>query len=333
MKRVLFILLLLLSYVNVHGQSNFVYEEELRIDKIPESDHFFGKVGGLSLDKNGNIFLTENAIGHIVIISKDGSLKHLISRKGNGPGEFQRVNSMLLDDNQLYAFDDQLSKIIVFDYENGELLKEKKLESQFQFPGGFYKYGSNFLFIGYLISNEDYSLFHIFDEEFEYQSSEGELVTAGQMPGFMARAKHQILQADIDINKTGMYLLMAAPYMLAKYDDQLNQKWVIKDEVIPEPWVEYIKISADRYSVRQYPMTNSVHSISDTQLLIQWFNSEEKKSWLDIRNKEDGSLSKRMEFTFDEVIHDLEMIAQNEGYLVTLDRSDYSIRRYRWYLE
>lgn len=332
MKRVLFIFLFLLSYLTAYSQNNFVYEEELRIEKIPESDEYFGNVGGLSIDKNGDIYFTENAIGHIAMISKDGSLKNLISRKGNGPGEFQRVSNMLLDENVLYVFDDQLSKIMTFDYKSGRLLEEIKLTSQFQFPNGFYKYDSNFLFIGYLLRSDDFSLFHIFDSEFKYQRSSGELVTNDEMPGFMARAKHQFLQADIDIDDSGMFLLLASPYILARYDNQLNQQWVIKDEIIPEPWVEHIEISSERYRVRQYPMTSSIHSLSDTKLIIQWFNFEEKKSWIDIRNKEDGALLKRMEFNFNEVIHDLEMVTPNEGHLVTLDRTDYSIRRYSWNL-
>jgi hypothetical protein len=334
MKNILFVFsVFVFGGISAYGQNSFTYEEELRIEKIPEYDQYFGDIGGLIIDEYGNIFFAENSFGRIFMISRDGSLKNSFSEKGRGPGEFQRVNNLLKAGTQLYVFDHSQSKMMEFDYEDGNLLKEVNLEQRFEFPNGFYKIHDNFLIIGHNPGREDFSLFHLFDKDFNYQSSGGELVSEHEMPDFMVRAKHQFLQGEVALFDTGMFLLLAAPYLLARYDDQMNKLWVIREEVIPEPWIDHIEITSDRYRVERYPMASSIYSISDSELLIQWFNFEKEKSRLDIRKKEDGALSERFEFNFDEIIHDLVRVDQQSGFFVTFDRTDYSIRTYTWSLD
>ena len=112
--------------------SHLRLEEEIRIDfeKEEYSDLGLKEPDIVEADSRGDIFVVEKSPDSEYFIYKfnpDGHFITKFGRKGQGPGEVQRIWNLLLDKNdRLIITDPNVNKAVEFDAE-GRLVKETKL--------------------------------------------------------------------------------------------------------------------------------------------------------------------------------------------------------------
>jgi hypothetical protein len=66
-------------------------EADMRIGSVDDPEAGFSRVAGVDVDGDGQIYVFEAADMQIRVYGPDGRLLRRIGRRGEGPGEFQRV--------------------------------------------------------------------------------------------------------------------------------------------------------------------------------------------------------------------------------------------------
>jgi hypothetical protein len=78
-------------------------------------DEFFGVIGRVIADKDGNVYLLDNQLSEVKVFSPDGEYLRTIGREGEGPGEFRRPQDMFfLPDGNLGVLQLAPGRIIMF---------------------------------------------------------------------------------------------------------------------------------------------------------------------------------------------------------------------------
>ena len=103
-----------------------LFQKQLAIgtDDIDQSNYNFGKIGGITTDTKGNIYVGDNGLYRILKFSPKGQFLHSFGG-GNGikPGEFMDLRGIAVDkDNNLFVADFRMQQITIFQ-EDGTLLR------------------------------------------------------------------------------------------------------------------------------------------------------------------------------------------------------------------
>jgi|GEM_PF-2385374 len=97
----------------VYAQSNTKLIQ-LRRDLVISED-YFGQISGIKVDEKGQIFVADVVNAKIFMFSPRGNLVRTIGRKGEGPGEFERIWGIQIGrKDSLFVYDQQLYRITVF---------------------------------------------------------------------------------------------------------------------------------------------------------------------------------------------------------------------------
>ncbi len=86
--------------------------ESARIDD--SNDVLLGRISGIKTDGIGRIFISDDVEKRINVYSPDGEFIKSLGRKGQGPGEFEYVHNLAVDESHVYAMD--FSKNIINAY-------------------------------------------------------------------------------------------------------------------------------------------------------------------------------------------------------------------------
>ncbi|WP_176719418.1 6-bladed beta-propeller [Rhodohalobacter halophilus] len=118
-------------------------QEVARIDD--SDDLILGRISGIQTDKNDRIFISDDSEKRINVYTPDGEFIQSIGRSGQGPGEFETVHNLMIDEAHIYAQD--FNKRMVHSYllSTMEFDKSIPMMSENQrsvlpdgyFPGGF----------------------------------------------------------------------------------------------------------------------------------------------------------------------------------------------------
>ncbi|MCJ7579609.1 MAG: 6-bladed beta-propeller, partial [Candidatus Aminicenantes bacterium] len=131
-KAVLPILILILLSIALQASSAQV---DLSFDleiKEPE-DIIFNLIVDIAVDSENSIFILDIKEKVLYKFSEEGKLQKRIGRSGQGPGEFERPNSVFIDaKDNIYILDSQNRRVEVFK-NNGDFTKSIKLN---RFPNG-----------------------------------------------------------------------------------------------------------------------------------------------------------------------------------------------------
>lgn len=78
-------------------------QEVARIDDSGEV--ILGRISGIQADDNGRIFISDDVEKRINVYSPDGNFIKSLGRKGQGPGEFEYIHNLSVDEDFVYAMD------------------------------------------------------------------------------------------------------------------------------------------------------------------------------------------------------------------------------------
>ncbi|WP_158551641.1 6-bladed beta-propeller [Rhodohalobacter sp. SW132] len=80
-------------------------------------DMIIGRISGVQVDQSGRVFIADDSNKQIIVFDADGHLIELLGREGRGPGEFEYIHNLVLDDNYIYAKDFGLHRVNFFSTE------------------------------------------------------------------------------------------------------------------------------------------------------------------------------------------------------------------------
>ncbi|HCD52392.1 MAG TPA: hypothetical protein DEQ34_08090 [Balneolaceae bacterium] len=91
-----------------------------------------GPISAFEVDQSGNVCIASTKPGNvgIYIFNPEGEFVKKIGRYGRGPGDFEAITSLTLDDKNLYAFDSRLQKIAVFSLNNYKHVEDYLLDTR-----------------------------------------------------------------------------------------------------------------------------------------------------------------------------------------------------------
>ncbi len=112
----------------MYGEDVFSLEEELSIrESEGREEYMFSEVGSIAVDDEERIFISDWKELHIKVFSKKGEYLKTIGRKGQGPGEFQRISGMQITHHQeLMVFDMSIRRLSFFSLD-GEFIRLKSI--------------------------------------------------------------------------------------------------------------------------------------------------------------------------------------------------------------
>ncbi len=127
----------------LYGELNLDLKKDLSIGNNDDENYLFYDVSAIALDSFENIFVLDAGNHRIQKFDKDGMYRRTIGRKGQGPGEFMRLSSVFIDEND-YLFVSEKTRIQIFnssgEYQRGILLKNTINEFFVDCDGNFISY-------------------------------------------------------------------------------------------------------------------------------------------------------------------------------------------------
>lgn len=142
-----------------------LFQKQLAIgtNDIDQSNYNFGKIGGITTDTKGNIYIGDNGLYRIMKFSPKGQFLHSFGI-GNGmePGEFMDLRGIAVDkDNNLFVTDFKMKRITVFQKDGTLLITIETSMMPYRLvidkEGSFYVIGMPLSFEGPLIHKYDAS--------------------------------------------------------------------------------------------------------------------------------------------------------------------------------
>lgn len=122
----------------LYGKIKFELKEDLSIGKEDDENYMFYRVRGIAVDNQGNIYITDWGNYRIQKFGQNGNYLQTIGRQGEGPGEFQWLIQLRMDDSTGNIFvKDGPREIEKFDKKGNyiETIKMEKSIDDFYFTG------------------------------------------------------------------------------------------------------------------------------------------------------------------------------------------------------
>ncbi len=90
-------------------------EPDMRIGNFQDPDLGFTRIGGVDVDRDGNIYVVESSVPEIRVFSSEGRLLRRVGRQGGGPGEFEGSPRFGVVGDTIWTWDSRISRITLFD--------------------------------------------------------------------------------------------------------------------------------------------------------------------------------------------------------------------------
>ncbi|MGB6338376.1 MAG: 6-bladed beta-propeller, partial [Candidatus Aminicenantaceae bacterium] len=97
-----------------YGELAIELEVDLEIGNDEDPNYQFYSVAGIALDSEQNIYVLDSGNHRVQKFDKDGHYLLTIGREGEGPGEFLRLSSVFIDDQDTVSLSDR-RRIQIFD--------------------------------------------------------------------------------------------------------------------------------------------------------------------------------------------------------------------------
>lgn len=130
-----FLILIILNNCQIKNDHTVSQNNDIRVDslnsleirfekelEIVSTDENLLQIGSFMVDTNSQIFVSNG--NNIVMFNSKGEYVETLGRKGRGPGEFSNMGGLKpkIDSNKIYAYDDVLQKINVYNIKDKEFL-------------------------------------------------------------------------------------------------------------------------------------------------------------------------------------------------------------------
>lgn len=91
-------------------------KDPLRIGVVSgKEEYIFQEIGALEVDDSGRIYISDWKESHVKIFDQNGVYLKTLGRKGQGPGEFEKINRLqIINGNKLVVFDGNMKRLSVF---------------------------------------------------------------------------------------------------------------------------------------------------------------------------------------------------------------------------
>ena len=138
------------------------------------------RLHGVTVDKNGNIYVSDLGISSLLKFSKEGKLMKVVGRKGTQPGEFRDLTFMKFINNKLYVCDRGNHRVQILntnlEYVNsfGSCGSE---DGQFNMPNDIAQDGAGHLYV----SDTDNHRVQVFDCNGQFLSAFGKKSAASEL--------------------------------------------------------------------------------------------------------------------------------------------------------
>lgn len=117
----------------LYGEISFELEEDLSIGNEEDENYMFYEIQDLEIDSQGNILVMDFKNFRIQKFDAKGHFLKTIGRKGQGPGEFERLGQIFLDSkDNLYV--NEMFKMQIFS-NKGEFVRSIKIKNPIMYPG------------------------------------------------------------------------------------------------------------------------------------------------------------------------------------------------------
>ena len=100
----------------MYGEDVLSLEEELTIGETEgREEYMFSEIGTIAVDDEERIYISDRKETHLKVFDKDGVYLITIGRKGQGPGEFERISGMqITHQKELLVFDMNMRRLSFF---------------------------------------------------------------------------------------------------------------------------------------------------------------------------------------------------------------------------
>ncbi len=324
----LYITIQILFSINVFGQlfqNNYKEIEVFQVKEIQFSDTLLVIQGYAAILTSDQAILSDNLSHKIVYVDLNSGETRFVGSEGRGPGEFDIIYDMFIINDSLFVYDATNLRVQVFHNQSGNLLKTIPIEKPII---GFSKLivDKNHIYI--TGKSYDNDLFvHKFSMDGQYINSMIDFIDFSTFFNNLS-SRIQLSNINYSIDDDNIYYVLGAPYKIIKIN-RLTYKeiWNYMDDFLPNPWEDHIVIRPDSYKSRPYPTTVFSEIYKDL-LVIYIVNPENEKSYLDLRNKYNGKLVKRLELSSQEFIKEMNSDDDFLSILVT-SINDNSIKLYK----
>jgi hypothetical protein len=120
----------------LYGEIEFDLEEDLSIGNEEDENCYFYKSIAMEVDSKGNIYVMDHANYRVQKFDKNGNFVLTIGRQGLGPGEFQRMHGLHLDNRErICVLDRRMIHIFNTNGEFEDCINLKNNISQYSFAG------------------------------------------------------------------------------------------------------------------------------------------------------------------------------------------------------
>ena len=114
--------------IDVDALPRLILVEEARIGSVEDPDYGFSRIGGLDVDRDGNVFVFESMAREIRVYAPDGQLLRRFGGNGEGPGEFSSpAVGFGVDGDTVWAVEPMAGRLTLFDRE-GRVLSATGIE-------------------------------------------------------------------------------------------------------------------------------------------------------------------------------------------------------------
>lgn len=112
----------------IYDEDVFSQEEELSIGEAEgREEYMFSEIGAITVDDEDRIYVSDRKEIHIKAFDKDGEYLLMIGKKGQGPGEFERISGIqITHQKKLLVFDMNTRRLSFFTVD-GKLIETSSI--------------------------------------------------------------------------------------------------------------------------------------------------------------------------------------------------------------